>query len=238
MDRTTIIIICVGAFLLFLCFLLTIASFSSDKFMDNYKKLLKKKTNSVFTVSAFLKIINAKYLKNKVSIVPINEDGGDFYNSKKKIIGFNMKSENSLAGFAVIAHELGHAYQDISEGKLQSFNNQRRTGAFIGKLFLPIFIIGIVLAFVFQEYYITVLISTLAILILIILLAIVIKTKTIAIEKDASNRGIQMLKEFLPDDEVKECKKLLDSARLTYWADLIKLLLSWSGLTSKTEMFR
>lgn len=237
MDQTTIIIIAIVAVLLLLCFLLGIASFSSDKFIEEYKRLSTKLTNSPYTASAFIKILNMKYLSNKVSVYPIRELGGDFYNSKKKVVGLNMSNEKSLASFAVIAHELGHAYQDIVEGKLGSFNSLRKAGMIIGKLCLPILIAGIVSLF-FVENYLLVIVATVSTLAIIILLAIIIKTKTIGVEKDASARGLEFLKEFLSDDEVKQCKKLLDSARLTYWGDLIKLLFGWSGLTSTTKMFK
>lgn len=237
MDKTTILIIIAVAVLLFLCFLLSVASFAGDKFFDNYKKLLDKTTRTPYTVSAFINILNTKYFKNQVQINAINSIGGDYYDSKRRVVGLNMSGQTSLGSFAVIAHELGHAYQDIVEGKLKSFHTIRKVGGFIGKLFLPIIIATIVLLF-FVENYSLLLICSLTVLFVIVFLAVVIKAKTIAIEKDASNRGIELLNEFLPDDEIKECEKLLNSARLTYWADLIKLLLGWSGLTNKTQMFK
>ncbi len=237
MDKTTLIIIIVGAFLLLLCFLLSIASFSSEKFVNLYKNLAKNTTDSPYTVASFFAMVNHKYLKDIIQVYGINQIAGDFYNAKKKIIGLNVSGQNSIASFAVVAHELGHAYQDIVENKLRGFNRLRLAGSLLGKLFLPIIIATIVLLF-FVENYALVLLGGGAALLLIVVLAIIIKAKTITIEKDASARGLKLLGEFLPDDEIKQCKKLLDSARLTYWADLIKLLFGWSGLTSKTKMFK
>ncbi len=237
MDKTTLIIIIVAAILLLLCLLLTIASFSGDRFFEAYKKLLGQETRTPYTVSAFINILNNKYFQERVQITPINSVGGDYYDSKKKMVGLNMSGQTSLGSFAVIAHELGHAYQDIVEGKLKSFHTLRRAGSFVGKLFLPIIIVTIVLLF-FIENYSLLLICSFSALFIIVLLAVIIKAKTISIEKDASNRGLELLGEFLPDDEIEKCEKLLNSARLTYWADLIKLLLGWSGLTNKTQMFK
>ena len=237
MDKTTLILIGVGAVILLLCFLLSIASFSGDRFYETYKKLLKASTQTPFTASMFISALNRKYLQNKVQIMPISREAGDYYNSRQKLVALYLKKENSLASFAVIAHEMGHAYQDIVEGKLQSFNNLRRAGVIIGKLFLPVLLIGVVSLFLVENYLLVIGV-TVAVLAFIILLAIIIKAKTISVEKDASDIGLGFLREILPEEEVKRCKKLLDSARLTYWADLIKLLLSWSGLTSKTEMFK
>jgi len=231
------ILIGVGAFLLLLCFLLSIASTSSEKFMNKYMKLMDKTTSTPFTVAMFFNAVNLKYLENKVQVIAIDDLGGDFYNAKKRIVGLNRTGQTSLASFAVVAHELGHAYQDIVEGKLRSFNRARKCGMFIGKLFLPIVIATIALLF-FVENYSLVLIASGATILFIILLAIIIKAKTIGIEKDASARGLELLSGMLPDDEIKQCKKLLDSVRMTYWADLIKLLFGWAGLTNKTKMFK
>jgi len=236
MDQTTIIIIA-GAFLLLLCFLLTIASFSGDKFMTEYKKLFEKTTRSPFTVTTFLNVLNNKYFDNQVQVLPIDTPGGDFYNSKKRVAGLYIAGQTSLASFAVVAHELGHAYQDLVEHQLRKFHNLRKVGGFIGKLFLPI-VIATIVALFFVENYVLLLMGSGIAIVIIIMLAIIIKAKTISIEKDASKRGLELLSEFLPDDEIKQCKKVLDSARLTYWGDLIKLLLGWSGLTNKTEMFK
>lgn len=237
MDQTTIIIISVLAVILFLSLLLTIASFSSDKFFNDYKKLAQFQSQSAFTVSSFVAIINHKYFNNVVKIKPINVVAGDYYDSKNKVVALNVTSERSLAGFAVVAHELGHAYQDNVENNLKSFNSLRRFGMFIGKLFLPV-LIATIIALFFVDDYVMVLAIGGGVEVFIVLLAIVIKAQTIAIEKDASRRGLELLKEVLSSEEIKKCKTLLDSARLTYWADLIKLLLGWSGLTNKTEMFR
>ena len=237
MDKDLIIIIGVIGFLLILCFLLAIASFSGDKFFDEYKRLLSKNTQTTNTVSLMINRLNSNILSNKVKIIPINRTGGDFYNAKQKVVAVNLNSEASLSTFAVIAHEMGHAYQDIVENKLKKFNKLRMFGSIIGKLFLPILIVGVVLLFLVENYFF-VLIGTLLTLAFIVFLAIIIKSKTIKIEKNASEIGINFLKDFLTEDELKDCKKLLNSARLTYWADLIKLLLGWSGLTNKTQMFK
>ena len=231
------ILIGVGAFLLLLCFLLSVASTANDKFMKKYEKLLEKTTSTPFSVAMFFNAVNLKYLNNSIKVVGIDSIGGDFYNAKKKIIGLNKSGQTSLASFAVVAHELGHAYQDVVEKKLKSFNRARKCGMFIGKLFLPIVIATIVLLFFIENYFL-VLIAGGATLLFIILLAIIIKTRTISIEKDASARGLELLSGMLSENEIKQCKKLLDSARMTYWADLIKLLFGWAGLTNKTKMFK
>ena len=236
MDTTVIVIIAL-AVVLALCLLLTIASFSADKFFNDYKRLSAFRTNSPYTVSSFVAIVNQKYLKNEVKTKPISRLAGDYYDAKNKVVALNITSETSLAGFAVVAHELGHAYQDVVQDSLRRFNKIRFFGMIVGKLFLPVLIATIVALFFVENYELVFLIGG-GVEFFIILLAITIKSKTIAIEKEASQKGLELLGEILDDEEVKKYKTLLNSARLTYWADLIKLLLGWSGLTNKTEMFK
>lgn len=235
MDTTTILIIS-GAVLLVLCLLLTIASFAGDKFYETYTTLLKKNANSTMNVSGFINYLNSKYLNNQIQIKYINNLGGEHYNQKTKVVAINRSGEKSIASFAVVAHELGHAYQDVVQNKLKGFNVMRKTGVFIGRLFVPIVILGIVLLF-FVENYILVLIGCGGGALLVIFFAVVIKVCTINIEKDATKKAISFLEEVLEKEDLKDCKKLLNDARLTYWSDLIKLLLGWSGLTRKTKMF-
>lgn len=237
MDKNLIILICIVAAVILICFLLSIASFSGEKFFKIYKKMQSKTTKTGYTASLFISELNSKYFDKKIHLQEIQANYGDYYDSGRKTIAINLKNENSLATLAVIAHEMGHAYQDVVEHKLASLNSLRRTGMIVGKLFLPTLFLGIVATFLIQSLLL-VLGITAGILIFIVMLAISIKAKTLAIEKDATKRGLEFLREILPEDEVKQCKKLLDSAKMTYWADLLKLLFSWSGLTSKTEMFK
>ena len=235
MDTTTIIIIA-GAVLLILCLMLTVASFAGDKFFDTYKRLLNKTASCNLSVLEFIKRLNMQHLGNRVGVMYINRFGGEFYNQKTKVIAINRSGEKSLASFAVVAHEMGHAYQGIVENKLKRFNIMRKFGAIVGRLFAPLIILGIVLLF-FVENYSLVLLACGGGALFVILFAIIMKIGTIQIEKEATDKAISFLSEVLNKEDLAECKKLLKDARLTYWSDLIKLLLGWSGLTRKTKLF-
>lgn len=141
----------------------------------------------------------------------------------------------SVGAFAVAAHELGHALQDKESKKVKALNTMRTIGWIVGKLFLPLILAFIVLIF-FQN------LQTYAFIIGgvaagIFLFAVIIKLFIISIEKDASSRAIKMLDEFVPDAQMKDVKKILNAARLTYWSDLVRLLFGWSGLVRKTKLF-
>ena len=59
----------------------------------------------------------------------------------------------------------------------------------------------------------------------------------IAIEKEASKFAIDFLKQVLADEQVALCKKFLNDARLSYWADFFRTLLAWTFMTKKNKLF-
>ena len=71
----------------------------------------------------------------------------------------------------------------------------------------------------------------------IFLLALFNKLFTISIEKDASKKAVIMLKDFLTEEELKKSKKFLKDARVTYWADFLRVILGWTALSRKTNLF-
>ena len=60
---------------------------------------------------------------------------------------------------------------------------------------------------------------------------------TIAIEKDASTKAEMFLKEVLTLSQVSRCKRFLLHARMTYWAEFLRLILFWTGFSRKTKLF-
>lgn len=239
MDSTIGIIIGIVAFVVLFSAALAIANHSSERFMQEYEKTGKIYINEGIDVLDFVHMLNHSRFDDKLRVQEVKEDTNNFYYSKKKVVGLSKKTltSNSLASFAIVAHEMGHAMQDKQGNKLKTHNFLRKLGSFIGFLFLPAIIAGIVLLFFginFRIYsYICFGVAG-----GILFLAIFIKAITISIEKDASKIGIEFLKEIMSEKEVLACKKLLNKARLTYWGDLFRLLLAWTFLTRKTPMFR
>ena len=152
-------------------------------------------------------------------------------------------NSNSLASLAVVSHELGHALQDKKSDKLKKHNRMRLLGRICGLFFMPLLIAGAVLSIlqvlgVLEEIFLYVGIGCGGVAILIFFFAIFLKYKEIQIEKEASDFAIEFLEQLLTPPEVEYCKELLDSARLTYWAALIRTLLSWTLLTPKNSLFK
>ena len=71
----------------------------------------------------------------------------------------------------------------------------------------------------------------------IFILALVIKLMTIAIEKDASKKALGFLEMILGDEELRTAKSFLKDAGLTYWADFLRIILGWTGISKKSKLF-
>ena len=239
MSTTVIIIIAVVIFIILLSAALSVASFSYDKFMQEYNNLIEIKIAQDITILDFVHTLNYNTFNGKIALKTVERDINNYYVPKAKVIALSKRTltSNSLASFAIVAHEMGHALQDQQGSKLKLLNFLRRIGYFFGFLFLPSILAGIILLF-FGERFRFISIILFACAGLILLLAIIIKAQTISIEKDASQKGCEFLKTIMAENEVAKCKKLLNAARLTYWGDLFRLLLSWTMLTRKTNMFR
>lgn len=239
MSTTVWIIIGIVILIVLISAALSIASFSSERFMQVYENLNNINNIEGVDILDFVHSLNHSVFSNRLQIKQVERDTENFYSPRAKAVALSKRTltSNSLSSFAIVAHEMGHALQDKEGSKLTRLNLLRRIGSFIGFLFMPLILAGIILLFLGENLF------TLGIILLataggILILAVLIKAITISIEKDASDKGIAFLQEILTDDEVSACKKLLDSARLTYWGDLFRLLLSWTMLTNKTKMFR
>ncbi len=236
MSTIWIIIICLIAFAILICFLLSIANFSYDRFLQRYKELDKIGVNSNLTTMEFINQVNYQVFGNKLKILQISQVAGDAYGSGKLFLSTRTINSNSIASFTIIAHELGHAKQDFEGKKLKRLKFLRVLGKCLGFLLPLVLLAGIILMF-FGEDYFTYGIILLAVGLGIFLLALFNKLLTISIEKDASSKAIVLLKDFLNDEELKLAKRFLKDARLTYWADFLRIILGWTGFSKKSKLF-
>ena len=236
MSTTWIVIICVIAFAVLLCFLLAVANFSYDRFIQRYKELDRIPIQSGMTTFEFINQINYHVFKNKLKILQISQVAGDAYGKGKLFLSTRTINNNSLASITIIAHELGHAKQDIEGGKLKRLTFLRYLGKTLGILLPLCLIAGVILLF-FGDAYFTYGIILLGVGAGIFLLALFNKLLTISIEKDASNKAIIFLKDYLSEGELRKAKRFLKDARLTYWADFLRIILGWTGFSKKSKLF-
>ena len=224
------------AFLLFICFGLAVANFALDKFYDVFEEIDKIYAQTELSPWQYIDILNQKYFDGEIVVKTISNVAGDAYSKKTLYLSGATQSSQSLASFAIISHEMGHALQDKQGSKLKTLNFLRRFGKVLGWFLMPMFIGGIVLMVGWAELF-WVGVGLLAGCALTLILALFIKLRMIAIEKQASAFALDFLKEILKEDQIKLCKKLLDSARLSYWADFFRTLLAWTFMTKKTKLF-
>lgn len=234
--NTWIIIICVVTALLLLCFLLAVANFSGERFMEKYEEMNNIEANTNLTPIEFAELVVSKYIKRHMEIVQISNVAGDAYSKGKLFLSGNTIRLKTLASFTIIAHELGHALQDVSGNKLKRLHFLRRLGRVIGFLMMPSLLAGLILLF-FGETLFIVGCGLMALGVFIFILALVIKLMTISIEKDASNNAMMFLQEIFEGQQLIRCKKFLNDARLTYWAEFLRIILCWTGVSRKGKLF-
>ena len=235
MSLELIILIGVIALAVLLCFLLAIANYAGERFYEKYKEIDKIEAWTDLMPLGYINKLNQEHFEGKIQVVQISTLAGDAYSKGKLFLSTNTINKNSLASYTIISHELGHAKQDRDGKKLKRLAVARKLGRFIGHLLFPFLIVGAVLLFFENLFWIGV--GALDGGGLIFLIALVLKLITISIEKDASRNAIIFLKEVFDGKQLKTCKKFLKDARLTYWADFLRALFFWTAMSKKTKLF-
>ncbi|MDD3397583.1 MAG: zinc metallopeptidase [Clostridia bacterium] len=236
------IYIIIAFVVVFVLIAVIIANYSYDSFVYQFEKM--KKVSASYNGSAYdLAVFFNNIIFSGMLDIKINNDKDDLSHGSYITGGaiLNLSSEiaesKSIAGIAIVAHELGHAKQHFENSK-RLINNfaLSRFVKFLGFLNYPIFFLAIYLAVVgLLEYSLI----CLGFIIISFILAIILKFVTIKLEKDASDRAVDLLKQFriIPDNEILLVKKFLKSARKTYIGDFFRALFAWTGLTRNTKFF-
>jgi hypothetical protein len=235
------IYIIIGMVVLFLIVGLAIATYSGAQLEDTFNKYDRVLCNRKITGGQFALAISNNLLEGKINVVRTSGFLTDAYSSRSKAVVLSDSTCDvaSVAALTVVAHEFGHASQDLSSNR--AFNrNKALTKAVkgLGFFMFPLVVLGIFLCFVIPNN-LAIGFSFLGISLAIFLLALSLKFLTIPVERDASKRGIDILKkmEVLDDDEMLMAKDLLKTALLTYIGDFLRAILWWTFLTRKTKLF-
>ena len=233
-----IIIGLVFAALLALCFLLAIANFTDERFAEKYNEFNNIEANTNLSPLDFVEQVLRRYIKKPLEIVQISNIAGDAYGKGKLFLSGNTLNMHTLASYTIIAHELGHALQDVSGNKLKKLHRLRRVGRFIAKtrILMPSLVAGMILL-TFGGTPFIIGCGLLALSAFIFILALVVKLMTISIEKDASKNAMIYLAEVFEGEQLRLCKKFLNEARLTYWAEFLRIVLGWTGASKKGTLF-
>lgn len=231
---TWIIIGCVIGFAVLLCFLLAVANFAGERFLERFEEVDKIGIENPITPNEFFDLMNSNFFGNKLKYYLVQGKATDAYSKGTLYLSQHSRARSSIASFTIIAHELGHALQDKTGKKLKTLSRLRVLGRILGTVFAPLMLAGGILCL---TGFLVLGLCLLGGGVLIFFLSLFVKFRTISIEKEASKNALIFLEEIMTDEELKESKKFLGDAKLTYWADFLRMMLWWTGLSRKTKMF-
>lgn len=209
---------------------LIIAGTCYGHFIKTYKKYSVEQSSLNITAQNYLQnLILSCGLKTKIALTDGELD--DAYLFEKDIIVLSEKVaiDKSIASISVASHELGHALQKKDKSLLLKLHKIFSLIGKIANFLLPIALVTCLIFLLFEQ------VASYAILIFYIsiglwILSLLFKIILIPLELDASKRAYNILSQnkFLTKQELKQAKKILNSAALTYvgslFAGLYKLI--------------
>lgn len=159
---------------------------------------------------------------NDVTIEPISNSLGDYFDPQKKVVKLSVYNDTSIAGIAVACHEIGHAIQHQ-----QGYAPVKLRSALVpitnfgARISWPLIIIGFLLCSISYNYGS---IGNLMLIAGVILFStcVLFQLVTLPVEFDASRRALKSIESlgFLSENELPGAKKVLKAAALTYVAAL------------------
>ena len=211
---------------------LAVVNFSSDEMYEKFKKASTVPTS--ISPIELADIVSKKHFYNNIMVVLKPNKFCDCYSSNNILtLCSDYANERQLAGLAICAHELGHAFQFANEKeKMKKYGAELKTSKIISKFIAPLILASAVLV-VFNKIIFG--LSVFALACVLFVVALSVKMSTIKIEKQASDTAIKILEHYanLTESEISQAKMFLNSAKQTYVADMLKYMLKWTGLTKK-----
>lgn len=214
---------------LILMFALMVSSYAQIKVSTTFNKYLRVGSRSGYTGYDVAKgLLNSNGIYD-VRIEPVAGNLTDHYDPMNKVLRLssNVYSGNSIAAVSVAAHEVGHAIQHDKGYVPLKIRSLIAPVASIGSRFVWFFIlIGMFISPIMIELGIA------------LYLAIVIfQIVTLPVEFNASRRALVQLETngYIQSDEVRDSKKVLSAAALTYVAATLVAIAELLRLLSITE---
>lgn len=231
MDIKCILIVS-GIILLLIIIGLSIVNNSSEDLMDKFNQVSRFPVGT--TPVEFASLINSIHFNSSIQIKYKDGVFSDAFNGNGTLtLSKKYASDNNLAGLAICAHELGHAFQFKEQKQLMKSHAKKIfMSKTICKFTTPFIVCGI-LAFIFNYLYLAILLGGLGVLCFI--LAVITKMSTLKIESGASKRALELLRVYasFTDEELKMAKTFLNSAKQTYLAEILRIVLKWTFLVKK-----
>ena len=225
----------------FLILALSIATYSGAQLKETFEKYNAELCYAKITGGQFALMVADKITKNKIKVVRTAGVLTDGYSTRSKavVISDETCDKASVAALTIVAHEFGHAMQDLTNSKKLKLNRTlTKVTKILGYFMIPLALVGLFICLVAPNIYVVGIIL-LALAIVIFLVALLLKFLTIPLERDASRRGMKILRDLqiMREDELKMARELLRAALLTYIGDFLRAILWWTFLTKKTKMF-
>ena len=226
--------------ILFLILAFAIAGFSGAQLEETFNKYNRIPCNKKITGGEFALSITSNYLDGKIKVFRTGGYLKDAYSTRSKavVLSDSTCSIASVAALTVVAHEFGHAMQDLNDSKKFKLNRAlTKMVRFVGFFMLPLAFLGIFICLISNDVVLG--LCLLGASLLIFLLAVILKLISIPLEKDASKRGLLLLErtETFDEQELMMAKDLLKAALLTYVGDFLRSILWWTFLTRNTRLF-
>ena len=170
-----------------------------------------------------------------VRIEHVRGDLTDHYDPRNRVLRLldTVYGSTSVAAIGVAAHECGHAVQDQKDYAPLRIRNSLVPVANFGTMAAwPILIVGLIFGYNSTLIHLGILLFSLGVLFQLV---------TLPVEFDASRRAIEMLgsQGILYGDEVRQTRKVLSAAAMTYVAaaaaailSLLRLLILFGGRDS------
>lgn len=235
MDISLIILI---SALILLAICLAIANTASSSFLRKYKKYSSMMLNTSFTAGDFALRLVSDSGYGGLKVARTDKELEDAFSSKyNTIILSNETIESySVAGYATVAHEFGHAVQHNS-GKIsyKLLKLLKIISALFGRFSFPLIIVGLILMLLALNNNLGQILCIAGGVIFV--LSLLTQLLTIPIEFDASNIGLKKIQEYnlLEGKEYKMAKRFLKSAGRTYVASFLCTILAWTFLVPKQK---
>jgi Zn-dependent membrane protease YugP len=190
-----------------------LAMYAQFKVSYTFDKYSKVRSSSNYTGAHIArKLLDDNGLRH-VSVSPIQGKLSDHYDPRDKSLHLSEEvyNSNSMAAIGVVAHEVGHAVQDVKSYVPLKLRSGLVPVSNLGsQLSIPLFFLGLVMGYG----------PLMDIGIIFFTIAVAFTVVTLPVEFNASSRALAMIKGMntYSADEVLISKKVLGAAALTYVA--------------------
>lgn len=218
----TMILVLIGAML---------SVWASSRVNSTFRRYSQVRSMTGMTgAEAAKRILNSQGIYD-VTIRPVRGNLTDHFDPRTKTVNLSeaVYHSTSVAAIGVAAHECGHAIQhDVGYAPLKLRSAFVPVANFGSKLSMPLLLLGLFMGMG----------SLVNLGIWMFVLAILFQVITLPVEFNASGRALRLLGDtgILYDDEVKDTRKVLSAAALTYVAavaasvlQLFRLLILFGG---------